>query len=83
MNDLLDELHAFFMGLLVGHDDLRSAAIIEFDRLRAALDATEPEPLDVGRLAQAIENHGDICSRMAIPECASAIAAAYIASGSA
>ncbi len=35
--------------------------------------------LDVERLTRAIDDHHDICSRMAIPECAPAIAAEYAA----
>jgi hypothetical protein len=49
------------------------------EKIRIAAPA-EPRPapagLDVERPHRASDDHGDICSRMAIPECAAAIAAA-------
>ena len=45
-----------------------------------AVRAAEKGPrLNVKRLARAISDHGDICSRMAIPTCAEAIAREYAA----
>ena len=57
--------------ILIARDDGTIATAL------AALINATPAPLDVERLARAIDDHGDICSRMAIPECAAAIAAAY------
>lgn len=58
----------------IGSSDWNAA----IDAIRAALRYPVPA-LDVERLARAIEDHDDICSRMAIPECAPAIAARYAA----
>jgi len=55
-------------------------------RMFATLDAARAAPqadagtLDAKRLAAAIVDHGDVCSRMAIPECAADILAALAAS---